>query len=72
MIHGQMQGRFLKNIIYLFIQEDELNFENYSVLMIAVGHYQFMKIDFKIIRNDGFTLYDVKGILNKELVDSRL
>jgi UDP-N-acetyl-D-glucosamine/UDP-N-acetyl-D-galactosamine dehydrogenase len=40
--------------------------------IVAVGHDQFKEIDFKEIHAKGKVIYDVKGILPKEIVDGRL
>lgn len=49
-----------------------LQLKNYSGVIIAVAHQQFKEIDFSQSKKNGFVLYDVKGILSRELIDNRL
>ena len=44
----------------------------YGAIILAVAHKQFLNIDLKAHKETGTVIYDVKGILNKELVDARL
>ena len=43
----------------------------YSAVILAVAHKEFLELDVRSFVNNG-VLYDVKGILPKEIVDSRL
>ena len=43
----------------------------FDALILAVAHNKFLEIDYKLFVKNGI-IYDVKGILPKELVDSRL
>jgi UDP-N-acetyl-D-galactosamine dehydrogenase len=45
--------------------------EKYSAAILAVAHNEFADIDIRAIVDNG-VVYDVKGVLNKELVDARL
>jgi len=45
---------------------------NYSAVILAVAHDEFMKIDLQAFKSHGAILYDVKGILPRELVHARL
>ncbi len=44
----------------------------YSSIILAVAHNEFQKIDMTAHKNDGVIIYDVKGILPKEIVSARL
>ena len=44
--------------------------EDYSAIILAVGHQEFKS--WNIQKSDQQVVYDVKGMLSKELVDSRL
>ena len=44
----------------------------YDVILLAVSHNEFIEIDFSKIKNDNAVIFDVKAILDRELVDSRL
>jgi len=44
----------------------------YSAIILAVAHNEFLSLDLKAHKNNGAVIYDVKGILEKELADGRL
>ncbi|NVK51329.1 MAG: nucleotide sugar dehydrogenase [Flavobacteriaceae bacterium] len=44
--------------------------ESYSAIILAVAHKEFRSL--KIVKSDSQVVFDVKGILDKNLVDSRL
>jgi UDP-N-acetyl-D-galactosamine dehydrogenase len=46
--------------------------KGYDAVVLAVAHDQFMKLDFKALRNGQGVLYDIKSLLPKEMVDGRL
>jgi UDP-N-acetyl-D-galactosamine dehydrogenase len=46
------------------------NLEDYSAVILAVAHKEFR--DWKIAKSENQVVFDVKAILNKELVDARL
>ena len=50
---------------------NELPSEKYSAAILAVSHKEFGNLDIRAIVNNG-VVFDVKGVLNKELVDARL
>lgn len=51
----------------------KLNGEKYEVIIIAVGHREFISIDFNSIKaSDSTVIYDTKGIIERRLVDARL
>jgi UDP-N-acetyl-D-galactosamine dehydrogenase len=45
--------------------------EEYNAVILAVPHKEFLDLDIRSIVNDG-VVYDVKGILPKEIIDARL
>jgi UDP-N-acetyl-D-galactosamine dehydrogenase len=45
---------------------------HYGAVILAVAHQQFLQLDLQGFRDRGAILYDVKGILPRELVDARL
>jgi UDP-N-acetyl-D-galactosamine dehydrogenase len=49
----------------------ELPSEKYSAVVLAVAHKEFANFDIRSIVGNG-VVFDVKGILNKEIVDARL
>jgi len=46
--------------------------KKFDSVILAVGHNEFLKLDFTTFLNDDHVIYDVKGILNKSKVDGRL
>jgi len=46
--------------------------QNYEAIILAVAHAKFQSIDLKAHKATGTVIYDVKGILDKQLVDGRL
>jgi UDP-N-acetyl-D-galactosamine dehydrogenase len=50
----------------------ELDIIKYAGVIVAVGHNEFKDLDFLLMRKNGTVVFDVKGILKRELVDDRL
>ncbi len=48
------------------------DYSGYGGIVAAVAHHQFIDLDWKTIRNQVSVIFDVKGFLPKEFVDSRL
>lgn len=46
------------------------DFSGYSAIILAVAHQQFKTLD--ICKKDDLVVFDIKGVLKKELVDARL
>jgi UDP-N-acetyl-D-galactosamine dehydrogenase len=52
---------------------EKLNGGNYQVIIIALAHNEFKSIDFKAIKEDAnCVVFDIKGFLERGLVDGRL
>lgn len=51
---------------------DEIKNKNYECVVLAVAHDKFKELDFPSLRTNGAVVYDVKGILDRKLVDNRL
>ena len=45
---------------------------NYGAVILAVAHRQFLEIDLKDFKNKGAIIFDVKGILPRDLIHARL
>ena len=46
--------------------------DQFDVIILAVAHKEFLSVDFKsMLRNNGL-IYDVKGILPRDIIDGRL
>lgn len=46
--------------------------EKYDVIILAVAHKEFLTLDVESLRNDNSIVYDVKGILDRNIIDDRL
>ena len=46
--------------------------EKYDAVILGVAHKEFLELDVKSLVKDGGVIYDVKGILPREIVDGRL
>ena len=44
----------------------------YSVIIMAVAHQKFLTLNLKKHKDQGCIIFDIKGILKKELVDARI
>lgn len=51
---------------------NELPQGQYDAVILAVSHKEFMELDVKSLANDNGVIYDVKGVLNRDIVDGRL
>lgn len=58
--------------IKLLTNLDEIKRKSYEGIILAVAHHQFKELDFNSLRKNGSVIYDVKGIVKRELVDNRL
>jgi UDP-N-acetyl-D-galactosamine dehydrogenase len=46
---------------------------NYDAIIIAVGHREFYNLNYdRLKKNESSVIYDIKGILNKEMINGRL
>ena len=46
--------------------------EDYDAVILAVAHKDFLNLDWNKIRKDTPVIFDVKSILDPEIVDGRL
>ncbi|MEO1256460.1 MAG: UDP binding domain-containing protein, partial [Bacteroidota bacterium] len=46
--------------------------DDYSAIILAVSHREFKALDWNTLRGNTAVIYDVKGFLDKKLVDARL
>lgn len=46
--------------------------EKYDAVVLTVSHQEFLQLDLKKFLNGNGVIYDVKGILNKEIISRRL
>lgn len=51
----------------------DLNHQKYEAIIIAVSHNEFLSMDLNTLKiNENTVVYDIKGLLNRKLVDARL
>ena len=53
-------------------RQDDLKFEKYKGIILAVAHNEFKNLNYLLMKKNGTVVYDVKGILDKGVVDDRL
>jgi UDP-N-acetyl-D-galactosamine dehydrogenase len=46
--------------------------EKFDAAILGVAHKEFLDLDIKSLVKEGGVIYDVKGILPREIVDARL
>ena len=46
--------------------------ERFDAVILAVAHKEFLSLDVKSLLNNNGVVYDVKGVLNREIIDDRL
>jgi UDP-N-acetyl-D-glucosamine/UDP-N-acetyl-D-galactosamine dehydrogenase len=51
---------------------NNMNDKIYHAVVIATAHDEFLKIDFKKIKDDNVIIFDTKSLIDRKLVDSRL
>jgi UDP-N-acetyl-D-galactosamine dehydrogenase len=51
---------------------NELPQTNYSAIIVAVAHDEFLNIDFNVYKEKGTIIFDTKSFLERNLVDARL
>jgi UDP-N-acetyl-D-galactosamine dehydrogenase len=51
---------------------DKVKNKTYEGIILAVSHNKFKELDFSSLRKNGAVVYDVKGILDRKIVDNRL
>ncbi|MPM71470.1 UDP-N-acetyl-D-glucosamine 6-dehydrogenase [bioreactor metagenome] len=52
--------------------QNELPHEEFDAVILAVAHSEFKSLDLKQITNGVSVVFDVKGILNEEVIDGKL
>lgn len=57
---------------FSIITDQENLEENYDAIIAAVAHDEFKNFDIKKYKNGKAVVYDVKGFLDRDLVDCRL
>ena len=51
---------------------DDIYQQNYSLIILAVAHQEFLSIDFGQLKKDDTVLFDTRSVLKREWVDARL
>jgi len=45
---------------------------DYDSVILAVGHREFLHLDLSNLKKENSVVFDIKGILDRKLVDARL
>lgn len=64
---AEVQHEYQLNITNTLPQENK-----YEAIILAVSHNEFLNIDIKALLNDNGVVYDVKGVLDRNIIDGRL
>ena len=48
------------------------NNNHFGTIILAVAHKEFIEIDLKEHKDNGIVVFDVKGILDKQIINARL
>jgi len=51
---------------------DELRADGYDAVVLAVAHREFLTLDAARFRRDNGVIFDIKGVLDRRIVDGRL
>ena len=65
-------GDYVKHEYGLEIVNELPANEKYDAVILGVAHKEFLELDVKSLVKDGGVIYDVKGILPRDIVDGRL
>ncbi|MFB6340663.1 nucleotide sugar dehydrogenase [Saccharicrinis sp. FJH62] len=49
-----------------------VNGKTFDAIVLAVSHNEFLEMDFDALKNGNAVIFDIKGVLPKEIVDGRL
>ncbi|MBX2842514.1 MAG: Vi polysaccharide biosynthesis UDP-N-acetylglucosamine C-6 dehydrogenase TviB [Flammeovirgaceae bacterium] len=58
--------------VELITNYDQIAEKPYEAVILSVAHEEFKSIDIKKLKKDNTIFYDVKAVVDKELIDSRL
>lgn len=53
-------------------EQSSINNQKYEAVILAVAHDQFKELDIKALGKNNVVVYDVKGILDRSMIDGRL
>tara|TARA_B110000967_G_C18883619_1_gene562568 strand:- start:592 stop:1887 length:1296 start_codon:yes stop_codon:yes gene_type:complete len=54
------------------VLKESIDSETYDTIILAVAHKEFVKVDLRKLKNPTSVVYDIKGVLSRELIDRRL
>jgi UDP-N-acetyl-D-galactosamine dehydrogenase len=57
---------------YNLLTQKEIPNTKFDAIVLAVGHYEFKSINIQSLLNDNHVIFDVKGLLDRTLVDGSL
>ena len=71
MIHGQTSKKVQEEFSLDLVEN--LSTNSYDAVVLTVAHNEYLDMDLRsYLKEDNSILYDVKGILPKEIIDARL
>lgn len=57
---------------YDILISNKLESADYNLIIVAVSHNEFLKIDFKKYKENGAIIFDTKSFIDRKMVDARL
>jgi UDP-N-acetyl-D-galactosamine dehydrogenase len=57
---------------YGIVTTNQLPNEKYNAIVLAVSHKEFLSLDFNALKKEKAIVYDVKGVLDLDLIDGKL
>ena len=54
------------------IEKEEIYNDGYEAAILAVSHNEFKNFDFSFFKKNGSIIYDIKGVIDRSIVDERL
>jgi UDP-N-acetyl-D-galactosamine dehydrogenase len=52
--------------------ERDVKLKNYSAVIVAVAHNEFLDIDYQAYKDQGAVIFDIKSFINRKFADARL
>ena len=62
----------VKNEYDIAIIKELIDGKSYDVIILAVAHQEFLTLNFNTIKKENTVIFDVKSVLDRDIVDARL
>ena len=69
---GDAPIRWIVDDARKFMQREVRRGRRYDAVILAVAHKEFLELNVRNLVREGGVVYDVKGILPRDIVDGRL